>query len=165
MRLRLALCLVALPAVGPAVAPAQVRPGESATLWATVNVCDTDRHQDTLGIRGSMPGTGSARDEMFMRFRAQYYDPVGRKWHNPRRGGDSGFVSVGSGRYRARQAGHLFRFATGGGRRYRLRGAITFEWRRDGRVRRREKLLTTAGHRSSAGADPRDYSARVCIVG
>ncbi len=156
--LPLALLVVLLCAVPAGAAP-------STLLWATVNVCDTASHPDTIGIRASMPGTGSRRDQMFMRFKAQYFDPRGGKWHNLASGGDSGFVAVGSGRYRARQAGHLFRFRAPSGRSFQLRGAVTFEWRRDGRVRRRERLLTTAGHRSSAGADPPGYSAEVCVVG
>jgi hypothetical protein len=145
--------------------PAGAADADHGRLWVTVNVCDTAAFPDTIGIRASMPGTGSRRDDMFMRFGAQYYDPVGKRWHNLSRGGDSGFVAVGSGRYRSRQAGHLFRFAPPSGRQYQLRGVVTFEWRRDGRVRRRERLLSSAGHRSSAGADPAGYSAAVCVVG
>jgi hypothetical protein len=153
--------------LGLAVAPARasVAKDEAKALWATVNVCDTAAYPDTIGIRASMPGTGSRRDELVMRFGAQYFDPVGKRWHNLSRGGDSGFVSVGSGRYEARQGGHLFTFAPPAGRRFQLRGVVAFEWRRDGRVVRRERLVTTEGHRSSAGADPQGYSAAVCVVG
>jgi hypothetical protein len=46
----------------------------------------------------------------------------------------------------------------------RLRGLVRFQWRRQGRVVRREVRATEAGHRSTAGADPRGYSRGVCVV-
>ena len=44
-------------------------------LWATVNVCDTVGHPDSIGIRGSMPGSGDKAELMFMRFQVQVFDP------------------------------------------------------------------------------------------
>jgi hypothetical protein len=137
---------------------------KSRQLWATVNVCDTESHADTIGIRGSMPGTGDAREHMFMRFQAQFYKPSEGHWHNLK-GGDSGFVFAGSGKFAARQAGHLFVFAPPTGRSYQLRGAVTFEWRRDGEVVRRARRRTTAGHRNAADADPPGFTAESCVIG
>jgi len=143
----------------PAVAGAQSR-----HLWATINVCDTISHPDTIGIRGSMPGTGKAAEQMFMRFRVQYFQPRTHQWHNIPKGGDSGYMPVGSGRYKARQAGRLFVFAPPAGGSWNMRGAVTFEWRLHGKVEDRVKLLTTAGHRSTAGADPQGYSSDTCVI-
>ena len=44
----------------------------SASLWATIDVCNSAAHPDTIGIRGSMPGTGDAHELMYMSFRVEY---------------------------------------------------------------------------------------------
>jgi len=131
-------------------------------LWATVNVCDTEGHPDTIGIRGSMPGTGRREDRMYMRFVVQYRAADGA-WRALSTGGDSGWVRVGHGGWGARQSGYSFRVRPPSGR-VRLRGLVRFEWRRGRRVVRRETRATEAGHRSTAGADPRGYSRGTCIV-
>jgi hypothetical protein len=136
----------------------------SSRLWATVNVCDTIRHPDTIGIRGSMPGSKFRRARMFMRFQVQYFRASDQLWHNLSQGGDSGFVRVGRARYRARQAGQRFVFAPPSVGAWTMRGAVTFEWRLGRRVVRHVRLLTTAGHRSSADADPPGYSAATCVI-
>jgi hypothetical protein len=72
---------------------------------------------------------------------------------------------VGHARYRSRQAGWSFRFAPNAdGTPHRLRGAVTFEWRRGSRVVRRARKRTRTGHRSAAGADPAGFSASVCEI-
>lgn len=134
--------------------------------WATVNVCDTPSYPDTIGIRGSMPGTGIATEEMFMRFQVQYQRDDG-SWQLLDAGGDSGFIDIGRAKTRAaRQAGHSFRITPPRvGDVYTLRGFVTFEWRtKDGTVARRARRRTTSGHRSSAGADPAGFSAAECLI-
>src|SRR6188472_2064192 len=79
----------------------------SKRLWATVNVCDTVGHPDSIGIRGSMPGSGDKAELMFMRFQVQVFDETDAHWHNLA-GADSGFVDVGSGRSKTRQSGNTF---------------------------------------------------------
>ena len=137
---------------------------ESKDLWATVNVCDTPEHPNTVGIRGSMPGSGDRDERMFMRFQLQYYRASDKQWHNIGTGGDSGFMPVGSGRYKARQAGRNFtvRPPRVGG--FILRGAVTFEWREDGEVVRRARKRTRSGHPGTKGADPAGFSASKCEV-
>src|SRR3954454_17410273 len=159
--------LTALLAAVPASA-AKHRPHsiyKSPLLWATVNVCDTQASPDTIGIRGSIPGSGVRGESMFMRFQVQYFSRSEKRWHNIAEGADSGWVAAGSARYRARQAGWSFRFTppTNGGS-HLLRGAVTFEWRKDAKVVRRARKRTTRGHHSAAGADPADYSAATCEV-
>ncbi|HEV2811803.1 MAG TPA: hypothetical protein VGW10_01020 [Solirubrobacteraceae bacterium] len=140
-------------------------PRESRHLWATVNVCDTERNPDTLGIRASMPGSGRKRESMWMRFRVQYFDEREQLWHNfVAKGTDSGAVRVGRhARYRLRESGYLFPFSPEVGDRYVLRGSVEFQWRRRGRVVRRVKELTTDG-RSPSVADPKGYSAATCEI-
>ena len=148
-------------------APAHSRDFQkSRHLWATVNVCDTERNPDTLGIRASMPGLRRNRETLWMRFRAQYFSESAQRWHNFTSGDgtDSGYVKVGRhSRYRARQSGYLFPFTPQVGDRYRLRGAVEFQWRRRGRVMRNAREVTTHGHRVTV-ADPDGYSAAVCEI-
>src|SRR3954452_2937387 len=150
--------IVAVPAAAAKHRPRSIY--ESPLLWATVNVCDTPASPDTIGIRGSIPGSGVRGESMFMRFQVQYFSRSEKRWHNITEGADSGWVAAGSARYRARQAGWSFRFTppTNGGS-HLLRGAVTFEWRKDAKVVRRARKRTTSGHHSAAGADPPNYSA------
>ena len=169
-RLRATLATLAALALLAALAPAAGARGvpsiASKRLWATVNVCDSAGHPDAIGIRGSMPGTGDKREEMFMRFQVQYQRSDGT-WRYLRSGGDSGFMDTGRARGRgSRQAGHSFRVTPPpAGNVYTFRGLVTFEWRaKDGSVVRRTRKRTTGGHRSTAGADPAGFSAAECAV-
>jgi hypothetical protein len=103
---------------------------DSRYLWATVNVCDTERSPNTIGIRGSMPARRDERETMWMRFQVQYLSDVDDSWHYVTDGGDSGFVSVGSARYKARQSGRSFRIDPNNGRSVVVRGRVSFQWRR-----------------------------------
>lgn len=152
-------CAFALLFVAPAAASA-------SSTWATVNVCDTASNPDTVGVRGSMPATLSGASELFMRFQVQYQRSDG-SWRFLRSGGDSGFIDAGRARGRgSRQAGHSFTVSPPrAGNVYTFRGLVTFEWRaKDGTVLRRTRKRTTAGHRSTAGADPAGFSAAECTV-
>ena len=153
-------CAVVLLCAAPAAAAA------ARTPWATVNVCDTASNPDTIGVRGSMPAVMSGATELFMRFQIQYERSDG-SWRFLSAGGDSGFVDVGRARGRgSRQAGHSFTVSPPpAGNVFTLRGLVTFEWRaKDGTVVRRARRRTSAGHRSTAGADPAGFSAAECAV-
>jgi len=160
MLLRALLAIAAAALCAPVAAAAQQEP--EPRLWATVNVCDTADHPDTIGIRGSMPGTGRREDRMYMRFTVQFQASDG-SWRPLSTGGQSAWESVGRGTWESRQSGWSFRVRPPEGS-VRLRGVVRFQWRRDGRVVRREVRATEAGHRSTAGADPRGYSRGVCVV-
>jgi hypothetical protein len=162
MRLRVLLPALLLVAVLAPPASAATPVERSADLWATVNVCDTAARPDTVGIRGSMPGSGHL-ETLQMRFRVQYVDARDGKWHNVAEGADSGFVRVGAARRRTLESGYSFRFAAPtGGKVVRMRGAVTFRWLHKGRTVHRVRELTEAGHRSTRGADPDGFSAATC---
>jgi hypothetical protein len=136
----------------------------SRHLWATVNICDTAKSPDTIGVRASMPGSGKAGERMYMRFRAQFFSQVDQKWHNfIAEGTDSGFVSVGSAKYKARQSGWTFPFKLQPGQEFTLRGAVSFEWRRGDKVVRRAAKRTSKGH-TTALSDPKGYSVATCVI-
>jgi hypothetical protein len=137
----------------------------SPLLWATVNVCDTPSNADTIGVRGSMPGSGRSGELMYIRFRVQYFSRSEGRWHNITRGSDSGWVLIGSARFRVRQAGWSFRFVPpADGTSHLLRGVAAFEWRRGDRVVNHAQKRTTPRHRSATGADPPGYSAGNCEI-
>jgi hypothetical protein len=147
--------------LAPAAHAGKPDPGE---LWATVNVCDTKGRPDTVGLRASMPGSRRKGETMTMRFQVQYYSEPDRLWHNFLGAGtDSGRVTVGSARYKARQSGWSFPFRPRAGESFLLRGVVTFEWRRGSRIVRRVTRRTTSGHRPSV-ADPNGYSAANCRI-
>ncbi len=166
VRRPIALASVVLLAA-PLAAPASPRRSidRSRLLWATVNACDTPARPDTIGIRASMPGSGLRQERMFVRFQVQHLRRSDGRWHNIGPTGDSGFVAIGSARFRARQAGRYFVFRSPpAGGVWVLRGAVTFEWRRDGEVVRRARKRTRAGHPTRVGSDPPGFSAATCEI-
>ena len=138
---------------------------KSPDLWATINVCDTAAHPDTIGIRGSMPALRH-KATLYMRFRVEYLSmQTDGKWRDVTDNADSGWKRVGRVRNRVVEAGQNFTFeppAAGGA--HRLRGAVTFKWVRGGKTVHRRSRHTEAGHRTTAGADPDGYSAAVCDI-
>ena len=160
---RLPTILLAAAVAGALPAAAQTAPKKEAEPWATVNVCDTQAHPNQLGIRGSMPGL-ARRTRMYMRFRVQYQTLEG-EWRAVKSGADSRWRKIANGRRGEHDAGWTFEFkppATGGA--HVLRGVVSFEWRRNGRVVERDRRITEEGHPGTAGADPPDFSAETCAI-
>lgn len=136
----------------------------SRELWATIDVCNSAREPDTVGIRGSMPNDGHLRDAMYMRFQLEYLDPVSRAWSVPAHGADSGFIALGAAKT-GRQGGTSFRLgAPKAPPGYTMRGVVTFQWRRAGRVVHQATRTTSAGHPNVLRADPPGYSAATCTI-
>ncbi|MGH2839283.1 MAG: hypothetical protein ACRDKY_00480 [Solirubrobacteraceae bacterium] len=156
--------LVAFAAASPVVPAAAGKvPGARKARWATVNICDTPKHPNTIGIRASMPRGKSSDEKLFMRFQVQYLSQVDGKWHHVTQGGDSGFVAVKRPRGKARQKGWSFQISPNSDT-IRLRGMVTMEWRRGGEVVRRARERTRGGHKNAADADPPGYSAADCTI-
>src|SRR4051794_17742219 len=148
---------LALIALLPAGAAAELPDG--GDLWATVNVCDTSRHPNEVGVRASMPGVprGTSRR---MRFRLQWRD--GDRWRYVT-GADSGWRKLTRARGRAVESGWSFELEAPSNA-ITFRGVVRFRWLRDGRVAGRAMEITETGHRSTAGADPAGYSAATCSI-
>ncbi len=134
----------------------------SEQLWATIDICNPADQPDTVGIRGSMPGDGQARDTMYMHFRLQYMNTTSKRWVDLASGAQSGFVGLGSAKA-ARQTGWSFRLASGQPA-FQLRGVVTFEWRHGASIVYSLSRPTTTGHHSLAGADPASFSAATCSL-
>ena len=124
-------------------------------LWATVNVCDTAAHPDEIGIRAALPAARHPRAGV--RFRVQYREAAGGRWRWVQ-AADSGWHRA----RRARESGWSFEVAGEGTR--ILRGVVNYRWKRAGVVVRRAQRVTEVGHRSTAGADPADFSAATCRI-
>jgi hypothetical protein len=150
------VAVLALFALFPATAAAR-----QAEPWATVNVCDTAKQPEAIGIRASMPGTPRGA-RLSMRFRVQYRDSKG-EWVDVE-DADSGWRTVGVARGAAVESGWSFTFARPA-RTTVLRGVVRFRWRRGDTLPRHAEVATESGHRSSAGADPANYSAATCVLG
>ena len=111
------IVLIAAPA-------AQAKPVKD--LWATVNVCDTKKSPDDMGVRARAPGDGS-RDQIYMRFTAEYR--MGKAW-KPVRHGRSAWLRAGSSLFRNQEIGYTFSFdKPQAGHSYTMRGSVDFEWR------------------------------------
>ena len=165
--LRAVACsLTALVALsGSAVAADAPTVDQSPLLWATVNICDTTKHPDTIGIRASMPGSGKTGEKMYMRFQVQYFRASTQKWAPTDATVDSGFQSVGSAKFRRRESGWNFSITPPpSGQTYRLRGIVSFEWRVAKKVVRKAQKRTHSGHKGTFGADPKGASAAECII-
>jgi opacity protein-like surface antigen len=138
---------------------------KSPLLWATINICDTAKHPDTIGIRASMPGSGKRRERMYMRFQVQYFRESVQKRAPTDATVDSGFKSVGAATFRRRESGWNFSLTPPPeGQTYRLRGVVSFEWRVGKKVVRKAQKRTRAGHEGTYGADPKGFSAAECTV-
>jgi hypothetical protein len=152
--------LLAIIVAGVLAPPAAAAKDTGKDLWATVNVCNTAKSPDAIGIRASMPGLPKGA-RIAMRFRVQYQSDTG--WQDVK-GAASGWRPLGIAHGTPVQSGWSFTFAHPSSP-VTLRGMVQFRWRRAGVVLHLAELATDAGHRSSAGADPADYSAATCVLG
>jgi hypothetical protein len=154
--------IVALAALSLIIAPAaQAKPPKD--LWATVNVCDTAKSPDQMGVRARMPGDGTRR-RMFMRFSAQYRS--GKKWKPVSGRGRSHWLLAGSALFRNQELGYTFSFdAPKAGTSYLMRGLVQFEWRapKSPTVVRRTHRYTENGHPTKP-AEPKGYSRATCKI-
>jgi hypothetical protein len=148
MKRSLLICLLALAA---SAAPARAA---DPRLWATVNVCDTERHPNEIGVRAALP---ARRARASLRFRVQYHDLAADRWRWVR-AADSGWRKVGH----ARSSGWSFEVTDDGTP--ILRGVVDYRWARRGKIVHRARRITETGHRSTAGADPRGFSAATCRI-
>jgi hypothetical protein len=157
----IAVCALAGCPVAALAAPQTSIP-HANHLWATIDECQPATSGAIVGVRASMPGTGDASEEMFMRFTLQYRAPAHRHWH--KLAGSRAFVNVGSAAYVSRQAGFNFRLSATTAPGTVLRGVVDFQWRRGASIAQSVLRFTSAGRRPSAGAQPSGYSAARCSV-
>jgi hypothetical protein len=174
MRTPLIGTLLAL-AVAAVITTGALADSESPTLhtaaapknqWSTINICDTPKHPDQLGIRARMP----ARErgvKMKMRFFVEYLKN-GAWVALPRAGGGttmSDWIVVGRGEHKWEELGRTFSLTRlRPGQRFRMRGLVKFQWRRSGEIIKRSHAYTSSGHRQYDYGDPKGFSAATCSV-
>jgi hypothetical protein len=155
----LALAAICFVATAPATADAR----KVKDLWATVNVCDTSKSPNEMGVRARMPGDGTRR-RMYMRFTAQFRSAG--KWRMVSGRGRSKWMLAGSARFQNEEIGYTFGFdPPPSGASYLMRGLVEFEWRKTahGRVERRARRYTAGGH-PTAESEPKRFSAAKCRI-
>jgi hypothetical protein len=128
---------------------------QSRLLWATVNICNTTRHRDTIGIRGQAPSLPFATT-ISMRIQVDYWN--GSKFVPDRYATKR--VNIGDPVNEVVQNGANFTFHPP----EILSGTIEFEWKLGGRVIGRATRLTGHGYKHVAGGDPSGYSTATCRI-
>lgn len=154
--LRVVVVALAVLVLMPAAAMAK----QPNPLWATVNVCDTAKQPDAIGLRASMPGTPKGA-RLSMRFRVQYRQADG-SWEDVE-DADSGWRSIGTAAGKPVEYGWSFTFAKRSTP-VTLRGVVKFRTRQGDKLPRQQEAATEAGHSSKAGSDPAGYSAATCVL-
>lgn len=134
-------------------------PKDRGAIRATVNICDTAKYPNVIGLRARTAST-SKRDVLYMRFRVQWFSTDGAQWHNLSYGGDSGWIRVGRGAYRHLESGYSFQFDSPAF----LRGVVDFRWRKGRRVVGKTRRFTESGFKGSDSADPPGFSAGSCEI-
>jgi hypothetical protein len=180
--------------LGAASAPKELADEGERPFWATVNICDTARSPNALGVRTSVPGNGSDQ-RIYTRYTAQWWSAAAQEWKTVGGSGVTDWVYVGSADMTARQAGWTFRFVQPAeGTTYVMRGIVEVQWRdqapgaqkagkaRYGRkakragkrrsarraqgwsVVRERTLLTKTGAHGVQGGDPAGTSKAMCLI-
>jgi hypothetical protein len=165
------LAAAALVAAGPAAAAsADVGPGRIAravrsaershSLWATVNICDTRKYRNDIGVRGQMPSLGfSAR--LYMVVQVNYWSSKQHRFLPIQSNLATTRLSLGSSANGLEQDGAVFPFSAHTGL---LNATFSFIWTRGGKVIGQTVRRTTAGHRDADHGNPPRYSAAQCRI-
>ncbi len=144
--------------------PSQIRRAvaqaeHSQSLWATVNICNSRRYPDTLGIRGQMPSLGFPA-WLTMSIQLNYYSRT-KKRFLPIPVGGQRLVRLGRSSVKLQQGGALFTFDPHTGL---LDATVEFSWHREGKLLGQTSEPTTAGHPSADFGSPAHYSAKQCDI-
>jgi hypothetical protein len=135
------------------------RAERSTSLWATVNICDTKRYPNTIGVRGQMPSLGFPA-WLSMNVQLYYFSPTEKRFLAVPKGGTK-TVRLGRSSSGLEQDGATFAFAPPVGP---LDATIQFVWQRAGKLLGETTLHTTAGHRDADFGSPAHYSAKQCRI-
>jgi hypothetical protein len=138
---------------------ADVRRAEaSSTAWATVNICNTGAHPNTIGIRAQMPSLG-VNAQLSMVFEVDYWSKKEKVFKLVP--GSATSVPLGSSRLGLRQSGITLPLTPHGGT---LRGVATLRWTVGGQVVGSTTRVTTAGHPDADFGDPLHHSTATCVM-
>jgi hypothetical protein len=147
--------------VGPAQIERAVRSAErSHSLWATVNICDTRKYRNDIGVRGQMPSLGFAAN-LYMVVQVNYWSQTQHRFLPIQSNLATTRLSLGSTTNGLQQDGAVFPFGAHTGL---LNATFSFIWTRGGRVIGQTVRRTTAGHRDADHGSPPHYSAAQCRI-
>lgn len=132
----------------------------SPHLWATVNICDTRKHPNVIAIRAQMPAL-SFPTRMSELIKVDYWDPKAKRFRPDPNPGARHLVQLGVVSFGYEQGGQAFPFK---GYKGLLRGTVTFQWRRSGKVLLTQTRHTTAGHPTADHGDPPGHSTAHCRI-
>ena len=147
-----------------AMAEATAAKLDTANLWSTINICDTKKHPNKLGVRGRMPSDGHKSHTLWMKFIAQYKNTQTNKWQKVV---STKFEELGDGSRSWRSSGKTFTitFAKNApkGTHFTFRGLVKYQWRNGSTVVLSKQRTTTSGH-PAMNSDPPGYSAATCVI-
>jgi hypothetical protein len=147
----------------PTPTPAQIRTAvrraeRSRDLWATVNICNTKRHPNVIGVRGQMPGLGFPAT-LEVDIQVDYWSPASKGFRSAP--GAKRSIPLGREKTGLYQGGWQFPFGPHAGS---LRGLVTFKWKLGSKQLGRATRTTSAGHRDAEFGDPARYSSGNCVI-
>jgi hypothetical protein len=141
--------------------PASAAASAAGPQWATVNVCDG---ATSVGVRASMPGDDHA-GRMLVRVGVQWIDPKDNTWKPVEGVPNSPWLSAGSSRQSAAQAGWTFQFdKPPAGVEFQLRGVAELQWHRGGSMVRSAGLVTSGALVGVAEGVPLGTSQATCTL-
>jgi hypothetical protein len=160
-----AVLVAAGPAAAAGVGPARIARAvhtaeRSRSLWATVNICDTPKYRNALGVRGQMPTLGFPAS-MFMVVQVEYWSQAQHRFLPIQSNLATTRLSLGRNTKGLQQDGAVFPFNAHTGL---LNAMVTFIWTRSGKVIGQTVRRTTAGHPDAAHANPPNFSAAQCRI-
>jgi hypothetical protein len=129
----------------------------SKDLWSTVNICNTKKHPDTLGIRGQMPSL-TFPSSLYMDVQVDYYNYSTKQFE--RDPGVTQTLSLGDPSNEIVQGGTTFKFKPPA----IVSGTITFQWKLHGKLIGSKRRATGGGHKAAKYGDPRGYSSNDCYI-
>jgi hypothetical protein len=148
-------------AVGPGQIARAVRSAEqSRSLWATVNICDSGKYRNDIGVRGQMPTLGFS-STLYMVVQVNYWSQRQHRFVPIQSHLASTRLSLGSTANGLQQDGAVFPFSAHTGL---LNATFTFIWTRGGNVVGQTVRRTTAGHTDADHGNPPRYSAARCRI-
>ncbi|HTU94587.1 MAG TPA: hypothetical protein VMF14_02035 [Solirubrobacteraceae bacterium] len=147
--------------IGPARIARAVHTAEkSRSLWATVNICDTAKFRNDLGVRGQMPSLGFSAS-LSMIVQVNYWSTGEHRFLPIQSNLATSRLSLGRNANGLQQDGAVFPFSAHTGL---LNATITFIWKRGGKIIGQTVRRTTAGHTDAAHANPPRFSAAQCRI-
>jgi hypothetical protein len=134
------------------------RAEHSSQLWATINICNTKAHPDTVGIRGQIPALGFAA-AMTMQVRLQYYTTATGTF-KPLAHSETP-LSAGTAASGLRQEGVSFKVSPPA----ILNATVMFSWKIGNRLLGSTTRTTRANIKRVQQGDPAGFSAASCRIG